>query len=173
MAEGRLVIFQDHRTGEVLYTKRLPAHAVAELLAPLPHSDAQIAVIGCCESCDGESLVMQVEPMGGVCDQGTSCYQGTHGRHQSMLNALDALIGDRVETPTGGWTDRLLANADLRYAKIREEAEEVILAAEGNTAALAHEVADLWYHSLVAARAEGVSLSEILAQFAQRHGGRN
>lgn len=55
--------------------------------------------------------------------------------------------------------------------KVMEEAEEVCLAAkQQGSEALAHEVADLWFHSMVLLEYKDVSLLKVLAVLKQRFG---
>jgi phosphoribosyl-ATP pyrophosphohydrolase len=60
---------------------------------------------------------------------------------------------------------------DLIRKKIGEEATEVVIAA-GNEddAALIHEVADLWFHSLVALSARNLGHEAVLAELGRRFG---
>jgi len=55
--------------------------------------------------------------------------------------------------------------------KISEESEEVIMAAknEGN-AEIIHEIADLWFHTLVLLRHKNISVEEIESELARRFG---
>ncbi|MGU9978101.1 MAG: phosphoribosyl-ATP diphosphatase [Candidatus Oxydemutatoraceae bacterium WSBS_2016_MAG_OTU14] len=56
-------------------------------------------------------------------------------------------------------------------AKVMEEAEEVCVAAEHESGqALSHEVADLWFHTMVLLEHKDVSLDDVLAQLEQRFG---
>ena len=55
--------------------------------------------------------------------------------------------------------------------KISEESEEVIMAAnnEGN-AEIIHEIADLWFHTLVLLRHKNISIKEIETELMRRFG---
>jgi phosphoribosyl-ATP pyrophosphohydrolase len=60
---------------------------------------------------------------------------------------------------------------DAILKKIGEEATETVIAAKsGDRAALVHELADLWFHSLVLMAAQDVPLSELTAELARRRG---
>jgi phosphoribosyl-ATP pyrophosphohydrolase len=60
---------------------------------------------------------------------------------------------------------------DAILKKIGEEATETILAAKGNDArALIHEVADLWFHSLVLLAHKGLSADAVMNELAHRFG---
>ncbi len=55
-------------------------------------------------------------------------------------------------------------------AKIREEAEETAEAADGGAAHLTHEVADLWFHTLVLLAARGLDAQDVLTELQRRFG---
>ena len=60
-------------------------------------------------------------------------------------------------------------NAILK--KVGEEAAETIIAAkEADDAALVHETADLWFHTLVMLAARGLGPEAVLAELEQRFG---
>jgi phosphoribosyl-ATP pyrophosphohydrolase len=60
---------------------------------------------------------------------------------------------------------------DAILKKVGEEAAETVIAAKnGDRAALVHEIADLWFHSLVLMAHKDVPLSELTAELARRRG---
>ena len=60
---------------------------------------------------------------------------------------------------------------DAILKKVGEEAAETLVAAKNNDrAALVHELADLWFHSLVLMAAKDVPLSDLTAELARRRG---
>jgi phosphoribosyl-ATP pyrophosphohydrolase len=60
---------------------------------------------------------------------------------------------------------------DAILKKVGEEAVETVIAAKnGDRAALVHEIADLWFHSLVLMAHKDVPLSELTAELARRRG---
>ena len=66
------------------------------------------------------------------------------------------------ERPEGSYTVRLLTDENLRLKKLGEECAELVTAlAKGEADRIPEEAADLIYHVLVAARAEGVGLDAI------------
>lgn len=109
--------------------------------------------------CDGDALLLGVEPAGPTCHRGTrSCFDGAAGAgatstaaapHTSdappasqgfaWLESLWATIADRAATrPEGSYTARLIAGGvDLAGRKVGEEATEVLLAAKNDEAAQA------------------------------------
>ena len=60
---------------------------------------------------------------------------------------------------------------DTILKKVGEEAAETIIAAKGDDdEALVHEVADLWFHSLVLLAQRGLGPDAVLAELARRGG---
>ena len=60
---------------------------------------------------------------------------------------------------------------DSILKKIGEEATETVIAAKGgDSKALIHEVADLWFHTLVLLAQQGLSPDDVLQELARRFG---
>lgn len=60
---------------------------------------------------------------------------------------------------------------DAILKKVGEEAAETLIAAKGgDPAALTHELADLWFHTLVLMTQQGLPLSALTDELAQRFG---
>jgi phosphoribosyl-ATP pyrophosphohydrolase len=60
---------------------------------------------------------------------------------------------------------------DAILKKVGEEATEVVMAAkDGDAARLTHEVADLWFHSMIALAAFGLRPADVLAELERREG---
>ncbi len=101
----------------------------------------------------------------------------------AWLDTLWATIADRArERPTGSYTAKLLdGGVDAAARKVAEEAIEVVLAAKDDAAtagdgtrnqtALAGEVADLLYHTLVLLAERDLFPSEVIAVLQERHTG--
>jgi len=54
---------------------------------------------------------------------------------------------------------------------VGEEAAETLIAAKGNDKGqLVHEVADLWFHTLVLLASQGLGPKDVLAELARREG---
>jgi len=122
--------------------------------------------------CDGDALVALVEPAGPTCHTGAeSCFDAS-----PFLAQLAAVIDARADAvarggePASGYTAKLLQDRNLRLKKITEEAGELVLAcADDDATAVAAEAADVLYHSLVACRAAGVDLDDIVRTLRTRH----
>jgi phosphoribosyl-ATP pyrophosphohydrolase/phosphoribosyl-AMP cyclohydrolase len=125
--------------------------------------------------CDGDAILALVAPAGPACHtDAISCF-GDIALAPDALSALDAVITARQALPAGtgvsSHTRRLLADRNLRLKKVGEEAAELVLAcADGDAERATEEVADLVYHSLVALRAIGGSLTGVRASLARRAG---
>ena len=132
--------------------------------------------------CDKDTLVYNVRVMG----SGNACHLGRESCFVPMVGTgkgeakklaisklaeiIDARINSRA---VGSYTVKLAKSRKLACAKIHEESEELIEALEKkNKREVAWEACDLIYHALVAARARGVSLSDLEKEFARRHKGK-
>jgi phosphoribosyl-ATP pyrophosphohydrolase len=84
----------------------------------------------------------------------------------------DIVLTRRDERPDGSYVVSLLDGGwQAIAAKVREESEEVVLAARDESdAALAHEVADLIFHVWVLMASRGVEPSAIYRELADRFG---
>jgi phosphoribosyl-ATP pyrophosphohydrolase/phosphoribosyl-AMP cyclohydrolase len=130
--------------------------------------------------CDGDALVILVEQVGdAACHTGArSCFfRPLPGDQRDPLPAADtlsqvfAVVKARQADPRpDSYTSSLLAkgeNAILK--KLGEETAEVVMAAKDqDRAALAREVADLWYHCLVALAHYQVDIKDVYRQLQAR-----
>lgn len=124
--------------------------------------------------CDSDAVLARVVPAGPACHNGTiSCFADT-GAVADVLSAVDATIRERAasgstEAKKPTYTQRLLADRNLRLKKIGEEAAEFVTAcADGDATRATEEAADVVYHALVALRALGVGLDDVRAVLAAR-----
>lgn len=78
--------------------------------------------------------------------------------------------------PEKSYVARLLRNGpDAFLKKIGEEATETVMAAKdidngGDSAKLVNEVADLWFHTMIALSHHGLSPADVVAELARREG---
>lgn len=89
------------------------------------------------------------------------------------LARLHAVIESRRGgDPDKSYVARLFAKGpDAVLKKIGEEATEVVLAAkDGVSERIVAEMADLWFHCLVALAAQGLSPDQVLAELERREG---
>ncbi|MDB5085591.1 MAG: bifunctional phosphoribosyl-AMP cyclohydrolase/phosphoribosyl-ATP pyrophosphatase [Bacilli bacterium] len=135
--------------------------------------------------CDGDTLLVEVHPAGPACHTGeTSCFFNTviggsaaaaetSAPRLSIITELIDTIDKRfIERPAGAYTTYLFdKGTDKIVKKIGEEATEVVVAAKNRDAnELVCEASDLFYHTLVLLRNEGVSFSDVLGELERRHG---
>lgn len=125
--------------------------------------------------CDGDTLLVQADPQGPTCHTGSfSCF-GERAEVRAPLGflaELDALVARRdAERPAGSYTTKLFDSGIRRIAqKVGEEGVETALAAVvQDDDALLGEGADLVFHLVVALRARGLSLADVVAVLADRH----
>ena len=88
-----------------------------------------------------------------------------------ILDQLYEIIVDRRDQrPEGSYVAALLDSGwEAIAAKVREESEEVVLAAkEEGEDALAHEVADLLFHVWVMMASRGVEPDSVYSELARR-----
>jgi phosphoribosyl-ATP pyrophosphohydrolase/phosphoribosyl-AMP cyclohydrolase len=119
--------------------------------------------------CDGDAVTARVLPAGPACHTGAAnCFDTA-----PTLSALDTIIAERAQSPTGSsYTQKLLGDRNLRLKKLGEEAMELALACEReDRERIAEEAADLLYHALVACRAADVSLGDVLMVLEARRAG--
>ncbi|MFQ5465090.1 MAG: bifunctional phosphoribosyl-AMP cyclohydrolase/phosphoribosyl-ATP diphosphatase HisIE [Thermodesulfobacteriota bacterium] len=134
--------------------------------------------------CDVDALLLVVDPLGPACHT---------GRRTCFYRSLDGLGADGSEAPAG---ERVLpalfdiiksrkgAGAEKSYVaslyagglgriieKVTEESGELVEAAlEKGGGEITHELADLWFHTMVLLAERGVELDEVFAEFAGRFG---
>lgn len=90
-----------------------------------------------------------------------------------VLRELAAVLEARkTAAPNSSYVAGLYAKGlDAILKKIGEEAAETLLAAKGgDREQLVHEVADLWFHTLVLLAAQGLKPDDILNELARRFG---
>ncbi|MGO4700204.1 bifunctional phosphoribosyl-AMP cyclohydrolase/phosphoribosyl-ATP diphosphatase HisIE [Dyella sp. 2RAB6] len=128
--------------------------------------------------CDGDTLLLQVEPQGPTCHLGTSSCFGERAQVApplGFLATLDRLVEQRNdERPEGSYTTRLFEGGIRRIAqKVGEEGVETALAAVvQDDEALLGEAADLVFHLMVALRARGLGMREVCQVLQARHASR-
>jgi phosphoribosyl-AMP cyclohydrolase / phosphoribosyl-ATP pyrophosphohydrolase len=148
--------------------------------------------------CDGDALLLGVDPTGPTCHRGTrSCFDATAdtsldaastaappGQGFAWLETLWATIAGRAaERPAGSYTTSLLdGGVDGAGRKVTEEATEVLLAAKDDAfaetagrsrtetrAALSGEAADLLFHALVLLAERGLQPASVIDVLRARH----
>jgi len=144
--------------------------------------------------CDADAILIHARPAGPTCHtEARSCFDVTPGdpvpgeviperQDFAWLELLWDTIAQRAEQrPSGSYTTSLLdGGVDAVARKVAEEANEVVMAAKDDAAdeqhdvtrnaeALAGELADLLYHSLVLSAERGVSPRQVIEVLKGRH----
>lgn len=130
-------------------------------------------VVDLVADCDGDAIVVLVNPAGPACHTGArSCFDLPQSEDLGgLLVQLYELIENRQrERPEGSYTTYLFDKGiDKILKKVGEESAETIIAAKNDdTKPLVAEVSDLIYHLLVLLVERGVSLDQIRDELAQR-----
>jgi phosphoribosyl-ATP pyrophosphohydrolase len=89
------------------------------------------------------------------------------------LARLAAVIDARKGAdPDRSYVARLIAKGpDAVLKKIGEEATETVMAAkDGDARRVVHEVADLWFHSMIVLSQFGLTPADVLAELERREG---
>jgi phosphoribosyl-ATP pyrophosphohydrolase/phosphoribosyl-AMP cyclohydrolase len=143
--------------------------------------------------CDGDALVVLVDPEGPACHLGEdTCFHRQIKENQYqllnksvslvnqsslelgiLLDELYRLIEERkLKRPEGSYTTYLFnAGLDKILKKVGEESAETIIAAKNHsTQQMASEISDLLYHLLVLMSERGVRLEDIFNELKQRAG---
>lgn len=90
-----------------------------------------------------------------------------------VLQRVSSTLAERKgASPDSSYVASLYAKGnDAICKKVAEEAAETIMAAkDGELQPLVHEVADLWFHSLVLLAHHGLSVEDVAAEFRRREG---
>jgi phosphoribosyl-AMP cyclohydrolase / phosphoribosyl-ATP pyrophosphohydrolase len=133
--------------------------------------------------CDADTLLMRVEQVGVACHTGQrSCFfrplfeSPQHASPQgseALLSQLYEVILERKQrAPQESYVASLMARGqDQVLKKIVEEAAEVVMASkDGQPQAIIYEMADLWFHSIVALGWHSISPQEVLEELHRRFG---
>ena len=134
-------------------------------------------IVSITADCDGDALVVMVEPDGPACHLGTeSCfeypvYQSENRREFSYEGLMKLIEGRKTDRKEGSYTTYLFDKGlDKILKKVGEESTEVIIAAHANDKAeTIYEIADLAYHVMVLMIEAGISLEDIHRELASRH----
>jgi phosphoribosyl-ATP pyrophosphohydrolase/phosphoribosyl-AMP cyclohydrolase len=127
--------------------------------------------------CDSDALLVGVEQIGEIaCHTGErSCFHQVEAEKVAppadTLSQVFEVICDRRDNPTeSSYTCKLLAGGDNKILKkIGEESAEVVMACKDDDKdAIAGEVADLFYHTLVALAHHNVELRDVYRKLQQR-----
>jgi phosphoribosyl-AMP cyclohydrolase / phosphoribosyl-ATP pyrophosphohydrolase len=208
-------IVQDRADGRVLMVAYMDAEALAatvttdevhfhsrsrgRLWRKGETSGSVLRLVSLAIDCDGDALLVTVDPTGPTCHRGTwSCFDpeaarataqaaaASHPTPQGFgwLETLWATIASRAAArPAGSYTTSLLdGGVDAVARKVTEEATEVLLAAKDDATAeaagtdrattrlaLAGETGDLLYHALVLLAERDLQPAAVIEALQARH----
>ena len=136
--------------------------------------------------CDSDTLLVKAEPVGPTCHTGNrSCFftemldeesdgaKNARAAWGGILERLYEMVLQRKAQPQkGSYMCQLLeANPDRMLKKIVEESGEVVLAAKNESREeIIHEVADLWFHTLIVLGRYSIPPEEIYQELGKRFG---
>ena len=134
-------------------------------------------IVSITADCDGDAVVVLVEPDGPACHLGTeSCfeypvYQSENRREFSYEGLMKLIEGRKTDRKEGSYTTYLFDKGlDKILKKVGEESTEVIIAAHAqDKKETVYEIADLAYHVMVLMIEAGISLEDIHRELASRH----
>ncbi|GAB2691320.1 bifunctional phosphoribosyl-AMP cyclohydrolase/phosphoribosyl-ATP diphosphatase HisIE [Paenibacillus thermoaerophilus] len=134
--------------------------------------------------CDGDTLLIAVDPAGPACHTGQyTCFRNvvmagdsaaadSTGDRFRMLGTLESTIAQRdAERPEGAYTTYLFEKGvDKILKKVGEETAEVIIAAKNkDNEELRYEASDLIFHLMVLLRERKLPLDDVMAELERRH----
>jgi len=121
--------------------------------------------------CDQDTLLIQANPSGPVCHNGTATCWGDE-EASSFLPQLESIIAERKNTdPASSYVASLFEKGINKIAqKVGEEAVELVIEAkDSNHDLFLNESADLLFHYLILLQAKGYQLSDVSEILKQRH----
>jgi len=117
--------------------------------------------------CDGDTLLIQVEPVGPTCHTGAdTCWQEPNNQEYGFISNLEKTIKTRRENADSekSYVASLFEKGINKIAqKVGEEAVEVVIEAKDNNDHLfLDESADLLFHYLILLQAKGYQLNDVV-----------
>ncbi len=90
----------------------------------------------------------------------------------TLARLADVIASRRGGDPDKSYVARLMhKGTDAILKKIGEEATETVMAAkDGDARKIVYEVADLWFHSMIALAHFGLTPADVLAELRRREG---
>jgi phosphoribosyl-ATP pyrophosphohydrolase/phosphoribosyl-AMP cyclohydrolase len=129
--------------------------------------------IGMQVDCDNDTLLIQANPVGPVCHNGTdTCWgEANFPSNTAFLNQLEQVIAQRkTSAPESSYVASLFAKGVNKIAqKVGEEAVEMVIESKDNNEQLfLDESADLLFHYLILLQAKGFTLEDVVKVLAKR-----
>jgi phosphoribosyl-ATP pyrophosphohydrolase/phosphoribosyl-AMP cyclohydrolase len=159
VATGRVTFFS--RSRQTLWTKG-------------ETSGNFLDVVSMAVDCDGDTLLVQANPVGAVCHTGADTCWGEDNSPDPLLflrelqNFIDAR---QAEMPQGSYTTELFKEGVNRIAqKVGEETIEMIIeAVNGTGERMIYEGSDMLYHLIVLLTAKGYRIEDLAKELIVRH----
>lgn len=132
--------------------------------------------------CDGDTLILKATSTGPACHTGkpTCFFQDLPERgiefdlaeRDVLADLFETIESRKLERPDGSYVAKLFdAGVDRIGKKVVEEAGEAVIAAKNRVKEeTIHEVADLWFHSLVLLADAGLTPDDIWDELRSRRG---
>lgn len=128
-------------------------------------------VVHIAADCDGDALVVTVDPAGPACHTGAeSCFADVPPPALDLDRLMKVLKDRQAKRPEKSYSTYLFNEGrDKILKKIGEEATEVVIAAKGQGGErMTSEIADLLFHLSVLLVDEGLDWSDVGAELAKR-----
>ena len=92
--------------------------------------------------------------------------------NETLARLAGVIAARRGADPASSYVARLVGKGeDAVLKKIGEEATEVVMACkDGDSKRIVAEVADLWFHTLIALAGHGLTPADVLAELERREG---
>lgn len=131
-------------------------------------------VISIQNDCDQDTLLIQVNPVGPTCHQGTdTCWGEKNDTTFGFLSQLESVIKSRRDGSSSeeSYVASLFEKGINKIAqKVGEEAVEIVIEAkDNNTELFLNEGADLLFHYLILLQAKGFVLNDVVKILEKRH----
>jgi phosphoribosyl-ATP pyrophosphohydrolase/phosphoribosyl-AMP cyclohydrolase len=182
-------IIQDNRTGKVLMLGYMNEEACKQtvetgkvtffsrtkkrLWTKGEESGNFLYVVSIKEDCDGDTLLIKVNPAGPVCHTGAdTCWNEKNEEDVMFLKQLQDFINKRrEEMPEKSYTTSLFQSGINAMAqKVGEEAVELIIeATNGTDERMIYEGSDLLYHLIVLLASKGYRIEDLARELKVRH----
>lgn len=129
-------------------------------------------VVSMKQDCDGDTILIRVNPVGPVCHAGSDTCFSEVNDPSFFPEKLESVIEERMKQGSlESYTARLVSSGVHKVAqKVGEEAVELVIESMRNDDnAFLNEAADLLYHYTILLKVRGYSIGDIAKVLEQRH----
>lgn len=134
-------------------------------------SSNMLQFVSCTSDCDKDAILIRARPKGPTCHIGTKSCFGDEELAMETIGLLIRTIAKRASSEDStSYTKKLLdGGVKACGAKVLEEAEEVVRAAQGEgKQRTVEEAADLLYHLFVLLQEQNIELHDISCELRRR-----